>query len=240
MRAEQKIKLGNDEVKKGNFFEALLRFSEAIGIVDKPQFYLKRCECLMHMKDYENAICDALRAIETDQSYRVSYYHAMDCYLLMGDTQNADGIIKVFREIAPNIDSIDKNQVPKCEKLKDLREDIVDFFASNSQNKCLDCIIEALKIAPANVDLQFMKLRCLVILQRLQEAEKVNLELCSLVKQQFDFTKALKFYYDGDIDGCVKLFSKISKELRRKVKPLDDVTVKAARFAAEIAKGEKT
>lgn len=239
LQAEQKLKIANEEIKKRNFFEALLGFSEAIGILGEPQFHLKRCECLMQMKDYEKAVHDAIRVIEIDKSYRVCYYKAMDCYLMMGDTQKTDEIMQKFREIAPNIDSIDNNQALKCKQLKSLREDIVDLFALNDYKKCLVCVEKALKIASANADLHFMKLRCLVILKQLEEAENANMELCNLIKQYLNFAKVLELYYDGEIDGSSTLFSKVSREMRKKVKAFDDVAGKAARLAVEMAKGEK-
>jgi tetratricopeptide (TPR) repeat protein len=213
----------------------LLQFSEVIGILEKPQFYSRRCECLMEMKDYESAISDALREIEIDKK---PYYRLMDCCLLVGDTNRFNEIVKKFREIAPKIDSIYKNQVPKAEKLNNLRDDIIDLMALNSHSKCLHRINEAFEIAPANVDLQFLKLRCLVVLRQFQEAEKVNEELCKLLKQELDFTNILRSYYEGKVDESMKEFSKISFKLRKKVNPFDVIVGKATRIAEGMAKGK--
>lgn len=237
-QADNKIKLGSADMQKGDFVAALIKYSEAIGQhPKKPFFLLKRCDCLMAMAKYGLAINDALTAIETDPKFRNAYYRLMDCYLLLGEIQNAEDIVKRFRKIAPQIDSIEKNQVASIEKLKLLQENIIDFTAANNQEQCLKNVDKALKIASACSGLLLLKMRCLVTLKRFPEAKRIETQLCAVVSQDLNFLDALKIYYDGHIDESLKMMNKISSALRKEIMSFSHLFAKVERLSKEAAKG---
>jgi tetratricopeptide (TPR) repeat protein len=200
--------------------------------------FLKRCDCLLKLEDYMGAAQETLKAIKVDSNFRVSYYRAMNCFLMLGDTKKVEEIIGKFRVLAPNIDSINKDQVPKLKKLIDLKEDIIDFAAANSSEKCLDKINDALEIAPADFSLIFLGLKFLVILKRFDDAELVNNRLCSLIKQQFNFLKALRCYYEGEFDSSLTQFDSISSKLQQKMKTFEEIHGKLKRIKKGIVEGE--
>ena len=238
LNVDERFKVGNEDIKNADYFSAVLRYSEAIG-TSKISFkiLLKRCECLMKMKDYKNAAKDALKCIEIDPNFRVPYYHAMDCLLMVGETSKVENLVTKFRSVAPSIDSINKNQVFKMNKLKDLKEDIVDFNAANDFVKCLYLINEALKIATADESLHFMKINMLITLQRLEEAEEANLALCGLLNKQINFKKALMAHINGDLYTASILFTSISCQTEKKLKAFEDIHGKLNRVLKAIKEG---
>lgn len=234
------IKLGVADIKKGDLVAALIKLSEVIGQhPGKPSLLIKRCDCLMAMAKYDLAIKDALAAIKADGKFRGAYYRLMDCYLLLGERQKAEGIVERFRIIAPQIDSIESNQVAKIEKLKLLQGNIVNYMNENNQKQCLKNVNEALKISPAYYDLLFIKIRCLVVLKRLPEAEHTETHLCAALSQNLDFLEALKIYYDGQFDKSFKMLKRIAARLRREIKSFNHFVAKVECLTIGAAKGLK-
>lgn len=235
--ADKKVKSGIFEMKKKNFVQAVIDFSEAIGLFPNNFWYrIKRCECLVEMNEYDKAIDDALYTVRIDEKYRLGYYKLMDCYLLMGRIEDAEKVIAKFRIIAPGIDSIDKNQVVKIEKFKKLEKELPNYTAVNDSVKSLKCINEILNIAPASVDYQFLKVKYLVLLERFDEAKNQRIADSS----SFSIAEALQLYYGGDLENSIRLFQRVKTISLNEISSLGDIKNKVAKLLAGLSKGRKT
>lgn len=234
IEAEKKFKAGIFEMKKKNFVHAAIDFSEAIALLPTNCLYrIKRCECLMAMKTYDKAVEDALRIVEFDDKCRLGYYKLMDCYLMIGRIADAEEIISKFRTIEPKINSIDENQVVKIQKFKKLEMKLASSIAANDHLESLKCINEILKIAPASIDHQFLKVQHLVLLEKFCQAK--NQRIGNSVSS--NIAQALQYYYYGDLKNSTRLFQRVKKTSLYKIKVLDDFGIKAAKLFAGLSKG---
>jgi tetratricopeptide (TPR) repeat protein len=234
MNSSEMINSAMFEMKKKNFTKALMLYSEAIpNAPDKRHCLSKRCECLMAMNEYEMAISDAKQAIEIDNKHRIAYYHLMNCFILMGEISEAEKVISNFRKIAPQIDTINSNQVAKVELVKTLSKQIIELDNSNKFVDCLAAVNEALKTAPACLEFQVIKLKCLAILRRFDEANWFQMT----AKVSEDILKALLFYYDGKLEDALKMVNKIFF-LCKKSKSIDDLSIKTRQLTKGFSNGK--
>lgn len=232
--ADKKVRSGNFEIKKKNFVQALIDFSEAIALNPNNCLYrIKRYECLVEMKEYDKALDDAMYTVRIDEKYRLGYYKLMDCYLLMGRIEDAEEIISKFRIIAPQIDSIDRNQVIKIQKYKKLKIELANLIAVNDFDNSLKCINDLLKIAPASIDHQLRKVQHLVLLERFDEAKSQRVANSS----SYLIAEALQFYYDGDLENSIRLFQQVKTTSLNEISLLDDIRERVVKLLAGLPKG---
>lgn len=199
---------------------AVILYSEAFTCSPKNLFLIKRCECLMEMKSYQLALDDALKVIENDRNDRLPYYKAMDCLLLLGEVEEMEKIVAKFRTIAPKINLIETNQVQKLKTLITLTDEFISFVETKDYAKCLECVDKILTITPASPDFLFKKLRCLIALERFEEAKQINAQLCSLT-QPLMFMEAIKLYYQGNLSESLKMLTQVSSALPKKIKAVN-------------------
>ncbi|KAJ1675305.1 Small glutamine-rich tetratricopeptide repeat-containing protein 2 [Spiromyces aspiralis] len=73
-KAEAKKKLGNEQLIKGNFQEAINLYTEAINLVDTNAIYYgNRAAAYSQLGDHGSAAADAQKAVELDPSYAKGY-----------------------------------------------------------------------------------------------------------------------------------------------------------------------
>lgn len=226
-------------MSKRNLIVNLIKCSENIGssASNDPKIYMQRSNCLMHMKEYELAVQDAEKAIAIDDKFRLAYYGATDCHLLLGKIEQAEEIMDKFRKIAPQISSINDNLLPKIERLKHLYEKIDEDISSGNISICLKSINEALEIAPGCWNLKFLKLKCLIISKQFKESKKYNFQLCVILPKVLNFVEPLKLYYDGQLEKSWKLLNQISLSTSQKLSSLEAVKMQAKALNTGISKG---
>jgi len=219
-----------------NMNAALILFSEAVALDNNNiTTLMSRSDFLFKNRNYELALEDALLIIRKDFRCRVAFYRAFDCYLSLGEICLFEELVNKFKREHPNIDSIFKNQVPKCQRLKMLLEDIVDLKTSRNYEKVVISADEALKIAPGCTQLRLTKLRYLEALKRYRELEN---EL-RINNQAFDcaFVDALKFYYAANLPDSLKLFTSLADNQPKQLKILDEILSKIKRMTKAINGG---
>ena len=206
--AEQLVKLADAEAENQNHLSGILKYSEAIGLSpDNPHYLTKRCKSLIVIEKFQLAIQDVTKAIDIDNNFKLAYYTLMNIYLLLGATEKVEETIKEFRNIAPNIKSINSNQVRKLKKLKKLNDDLKCFLANDNQHQALMSMNEALTIAPASTHLLYLKTKYLVAKRKFKEAKDTGSRLNKVLCEDLDIVKALKLYYDGNVIQCFNLLN---------------------------------
>lgn len=216
-----------------------MRHSEVIGRDSEDRTsYLSRCNHLMAMKEYDFALKDALKVIEIDGTYRMGYYKALDCLILIGNTIEAKDLVKKFRIIAPQIDTIDRNQVKKIERQEKLKIEIRHAFDACNYPKCLKLTKEASQLSPACVEFLIIKMVCLICLNRFNLTRGLAKEICSLLGQDLKIFEGLKSYYEGDLLRCLAFFDEISAQVARKSPFLTDIKNKATQISSHINDGK--
>ena len=177
----------------------------------------------------EHDLKEALNAAEQDKNNVELIGKLVDCYLAFGDIKKAETVISKFRKDSPNVNLNVINQADvRVNKLIDLKDKIVHSLKNDCVTECLLTIEEALKMAPVCHNINFYKAQCLVSLGKTEEIKEITIDQ--------KIIDALKVYYQGDIDSCLKLLLKMP-DLRKDFKALDKFKEKVSKLNVECNKG---
>jgi len=113
-RAIELKDIGNQKYSSKDYYDAIDFYSQAIEIVDKPEFYGNRAAAYLLVSKYEDALNDCLSAVRLDISYRKGYIRGIRCYRELGKLDDAKRFalsgLQLFpndREVKEQADSVD-------------------------------------------------------------------------------------------------------------------------------------
>lgn len=242
----QLIIKGEYEFATRDYRRAIIFFSEAIDICsddsDLVTCLLKRSKCYMAIKDIEKAQQDVekLMATESPDKPSEAYGIAIDCHIAMGQIYEAESVIEKVTSDADAIDIVTKERQDKLRALKNLYDDINDSLDAKFFRKSLKFVEKALKIAPLSDDFKFLKMRCLVILKQFYDArhmrEKIDGDESGKINKLC--YKALKSYYEGDVDESLKYLRDAQNQTRKNIKAIEYIRHRILRFNERLLVGE--
>ncbi len=109
---------GNDELKQGNFFNAINKYTEALIHHKDPVYYTNRATVLIKMKKYHDSIEDCDQALLLDDSYSKAYYRKSENLVKMGKLEEALKVLQLgFKKASKNKGSI----LSLLKQIKDLK-----------------------------------------------------------------------------------------------------------------------
>lgn len=130
--------------------------------------YLKRFDFLIAMSEYDMSLEDAMDAIQYSENRLGAFNKVMDSYLTNGLLSYAGELVNEFGEYVWE----GNEQLKKYHKLKTLQAVIDENVYRIKCKKSLKLIDQVLKDAPDSFDDRFLKVCCLLALNRLDEALK--------------------------------------------------------------------
>lgn len=228
--AHKKETHGFTAMIKKDFSEAVLHFSEAIGINPKKALiWLQRCKCLMSLGQFELAAKDAMMAISLSKNFFNPYYRLIDCYLNLDEIDKAEDVIVEILNVAPSINATITNRYESFERFKTLKN-IIDLTKYCEPDKCLVALQETLRLAPASIDHQFLRLQILAALG--------NSDLQNEKFFHHDVPKMLAAYFAGNLVVSLKIMNKVS--LKRESKSFERFKTMLIKIVAGIKSGLRT
>lgn len=233
-RAQQMNQQGNKEFLSGRFDSAIECYSDAIAILPKyPIFYNNRAACYMKIEEFDLAAADAVRSIEFDALNWKSYSKAINCFLLLGNINQAENYIEKLQNNIPGVDSIKFDEIPKLERLKECDTKIRRCYDGQFYAECLTNIEEAFKIAKFSISYRIVKVYCLIMLDRIPEADLMIEIFQKNPKSPYAFyLLGLKFYRLGKLktsgeklETCLSIVPdlKPAQDLRAKVRKISEL-----------------
>lgn len=232
IQAELKNKEACEEYRTESLEKALNLYSEAIRLCPRNAVYrTNRAGCFIKLEKIEQAISDAVKAVDVDPGYSKGYLRAVNCFLLSGDVNQAQVYIEKFKNNIVGIDSIEYNEIPKIESLKATRDKIAEFYNEGNYKDCLKHLDLALNIATFCVNYRNMKAECLIMLGNNEMADEIINKVVAANPRDANmmFLRGLKFYFRnelivslGKIDDALRADPDLTKahQLRTKIRKI--------------------
>lgn len=207
--AEEKKEQGNALYKKSQFEEAISLYSQAIALQpEEHSYYGNRSAAYVMIKKYNEALEDCRRSIDLNKGFLKGYIRASQCYMHMGDLDNARKILlSANKSSNPSL----ATELRKVEKLQDqlaaAREKIERGEFKEGQKALEPVLLEA----DDSLELQLLSLRCDIGLKRFAEVQSaVN----GLYKMHPDNTavvtlRGIAQYYTGNVQMAIKHFQHV-------------------------------
>lgn len=176
-KAEAFNENGNRQYKSKFFENATHYYSDAINLCPKvAKYYTNRCSSYMYLALYENAMHDAVKAVDVDPTFWKGYSRAINCFLILGNIKQARFFIDKMQNNIAGIGSmsINYNEIPKVDKLENLHTRIVKFMDEKNYEECLKHLEAALKIATACKQYDFWMAECLIMIGKGNESQQIT------------------------------------------------------------------
>lgn len=231
-KAEDISNLGCQELAQKHYKKAIDLYSQAINLQPQGAFFLiNRSTCFLEMKEFQKAIADALKAIEVDSIYWKSYSQIVNCFLALGDINQAELFIKKFDSDVPGAESIEMKEKLTLESLKSFHAKIKQSYSDKNFAECLKNIESALKIAYSCANYNEIKIECLIMVGKYKDADElINSKLQHMPNDPNSiFLKGLNWYHQSDLTSSIMRFEealrvdpdfKRAQELRKAAKEM--------------------
>ncbi|KZC11403.1 DnaJ like protein subfamily C member 7 [Dufourea novaeangliae] len=217
----------NDELAKKfysgkKYTEALNQYNELIKVFpNKSKYYGNRAACYMMLSKYRDALIDAKKSIELDDTFLKGYKRVIRCCLVLGDIIQAETTLAKLLELDPTNEAINAekldlqhvqfyfNEAKIAYALKDYRK------AVYVMDRCCDISI----CCPV---FKLFKAESLTYLNRHQEAQTIANDILHIDKQNVDalYVRGVCLYFQDDIDKAFEHFQHILKLAPDHVKAL--------------------
>jgi tetratricopeptide (TPR) repeat protein len=230
IKAEELNQKGCKEFKAKRFSNAVKFCSDAILLCPKVfKYHSNRASAYMNLENFPLAVADAIKCIEIDGSNWKGYSKTINCFLALGDVVKAEEFVKKFENNVVGIDSIKFNEVPKLKSLKTFNDNIEKLFKENHYDDCLKNIESAMKIATSCAKYREMKIECLIMAGKFNEAVFIIADTLAINPRNSNciFMKGLNYYHKGSLEDSLDNF-----ELALKLDP-DHQKAKSFRFKAK-------
>lgn len=201
--SEEKYEEGCKEYQKGKHETAKKLFSENINLDgSKSKYFIKRAQSLEELKDYQNALDEALQLVDIDSSCEEAYRILLNCCLKLGKTEIAYRFLK-DRFLA----------APELIELKDCEEKICGLFNCECYDECIRHIKKFKSIATECTRHDQVMAECLIRQNKFDEASNV---IDAFLKIHHDnaemiFLKGLNFYTAGKVTASIEYFENAIK-----------------------------
>ena len=207
--AAEKNKKGRQEYLANRFESAAKFFSEALNKWPTNVFYLtNRSACYMHMDKQELALVDGIKAIEADPSFYKGYLRIINCFLALGNFNLAEDYVERFKNNIVGVDSIKSNEIPKVKLLKESHPKIIELYNAKNYEECLKHLENVIAIASSCNEYRNMKVECLIMLEKHNEANFIIAEAFAKNKRDSNmiYIQGLQFYYRNELESSIERF----------------------------------
>lgn len=191
---------GNNQYKSKLFVNAIHHYTDAIQQCSTvAKYYSNRCACYMALANFESGVRDAVKAVEVDTKFLKGYSRAINCYLVLGNVNQARFYIdKLQKNIDVGIESIKYIEIPKVEEVEEHHKQIVKFMDEKNYDESLKHLEAALKIATACKQYNIWMAECF-----LSRAE-INFKSQNYPKSFEDCSLILRLKINEKDENCIK------------------------------------
>eukprot|EP01041_Mallomonas_annulata_P008516 gene8516-17559_t len=103
-RAQEIKDKGNEAFRNGKFEDAILLFSEAIGIYPMdPTFYCNRSMCHASLLNWDGSLLDAKQAVRMDTTYLKAYYRVIKAQIELNQLNDARISFQIAHKMCANL-----------------------------------------------------------------------------------------------------------------------------------------
>lgn len=209
--AEEKKEEGNNLYKTRQYREALVRYSEAIGICpENPAYYGNRSACHMMLSQYAEALNDAKLSISLNASFVKGFVRIAKCCLALGDIISANQAIEKVELLEPGTKALDteKSSLQRLEKFK---SDASIAYQTGDFRKALYLLDQSLTIACADISLKVSRAECLAFLGRYEESQRCVTDLIRADSTNADaiYVRGLCLYHEDNVDKAILYFQQV-------------------------------
>jgi DnaJ family protein C protein 7 len=224
---------GNVEFKKHNFTEARNFYTSAIEIDPaEPSLYTNRASCNLQLSNFQEALRDCNRALETSPNFAKAFFRAGQALLGLGRIEEAEMRFRRGYEI-----SKDKSFVPEIEKTGKIKS-LVAIASQQEQKKklaeALKTYEDLLKLCPQAIPFKVKKAELLLETKQYKEASSIAVDILQNddpSNAEAMFIKGRCYYYEGNPAQATAML--------RNALSMDPDNVKIQQFRRHIQKLEQ-
>lgn len=208
--AETKKEHGNELYKTKQYHSALTFYSDAIKLCpETASYYGNRSACLMMMNRFQDALEDARKSVQLDNTFIKGYVRIAKCSIALGDLVTAESTIKLL-ETMNQADSVatEKNALLK---LQQYESEAQKAYGIKDFRKVVYCMDRCLDEASTCPRYKLMKAECLAFLGRYGEAQEIANGILHLDKGNADaiYVRGICLFYEDNIDSSVNYFQQV-------------------------------
>lgn len=210
-KAEEMFELGSYDYQSKCYVSAIKYLTEAIALSPtETNYYNKRAACHFDIGEFELASVDSLKSIDLEPGNSEAYMRAVNCFLLLGNVNQAENYMEKFKVNVSGIDFSKNNEARMLKSLKRSDVIITNSYEAKDFEECLKNLDGALEIAQACVRYGDYKIESLIMLDATEEADKMINKVLEKDPQQAQmfFFKGLMFYRQGEFQASIDQFVK--------------------------------
>jgi DnaJ family protein C protein 7 len=205
--AEQYKEEGNKRYKERDFQSALALYTRAIEKnPNEPALYTNRAATNLQLKQYKEAVDDALKATELDPKFTKGYYRAGQAYLQMGKMFEAKMQLQKALQLSPNDKAI-AQEFQNLDRITDFMQTGKRYLETKNYEEALNQFNMALQLAPQSIALKLLRSEALLGLGKYSDAAKE----AGLILRDDDpnssdayYIRGKALYYNGSVDNGLK------------------------------------
>jgi DnaJ family protein C protein 7 len=198
---------GNKSFSAGDWKTAAELYTKAIALDStSASYYSNRSACYLQMKNYKDALKDALKCVELDPKFVKGYFRAGTAYTCLGQLDQAASQLQLALKIEPNNQQV-KNELVKIERIKNYVSNGQKALDSKNYQQALSQFESALELAPMSTRIKLYKLEAELYLGKTDDVVKE----AGLILRDEDpnnaeayFLRGKAIYYNGNIDNGLR------------------------------------
>ena len=220
IKAEQKVQQAvlrseqADRNKHRDFERSRLLYSEVIDLYSeaikldpaKASYYNKRAECYIKLKNHNEAVFDFLKVLELNPLDKTAYPKAAESLMIVGNIAEAETVLIKFYNLAgQGALKVESAKSLKLKFLKASKSEIDKLYEQENFAGCLEVLNEVLEIAEVSEKFQNCKVECLLMLGRLDEAEKLVKKMLASSNLGYSaLLEGIKIFRQGDFPKSIE------------------------------------
>ncbi|RDD37058.1 DnaJ-like protein subfamily C member 7 [Trichoplax sp. H2] len=211
--AEEKKTLGNEAYKKGDYKEACKFYTEAIELKsNNPNYLCNRAAALMMLNRHNEALNDAVRAIQFDDNYVKGHLRVAKCYMNLGKFDLALQSFAKVRSLDPANKQV-KHEIQNATSLKLYFENATKHMDKEDYRQVIYWIDKALQISPSCLQFKFLKVEALIKRGIFSEASSIVNDVLRMNDMNADalYLRGLCLYYQDYAEKAKNHFMRVLK-----------------------------
>ncbi|KAF2903680.1 hypothetical protein ILUMI_02475, partial [Ignelater luminosus] len=162
--AELKKENGNQLFKIKQYRSALPLYTEAIELCpETAAYYGNRAACYIMLNNFRDALEDARKSVQLDQSFIKGYQRIIKCGIALGDIMTAEQAVKKVKELDTTNVAIN-NEIRSLEILKQYESEAQKAYDKKDFRKVVYCMDRCLDQASTCARYKIQKAECLAFL----------------------------------------------------------------------------